>query len=98
MAGPVKLEWSAAALADLDRFATFLHDRHPYLARIVASEILAKAQIISEHPELGRPIAERKNYREVLLRVLNATYAVRYGYDGKRLVVLRVFHGREARE
>jgi plasmid stabilization system protein ParE len=98
MAGPVKLEWSAAALADLDRFVAFLHDRHPYLARIVASEILAKAQIISEHPELGRPIAERENYREVLLRILNATYAVQYGYDGKRLVVLRVFHGREARE
>ena len=98
MAQPVELEWSAAALADLDRFAAFLNDRHLDLARIVASEILAKAQVISEYPELGRPIAGRADYREVLLRVLNATYAFQYGYDGKRLVMLRVFHGREARE
>lgn len=55
----MKLEWSAAALADLNRFAVFLHDRHPYLAKIVADEILQKAQIISEHPQLGRPIEGR---------------------------------------
>jgi len=46
----VTLEWSAAALADLDRFAIFLHERHPELAAIVASEIRAKAELLSEHP------------------------------------------------
>jgi plasmid stabilization system protein ParE len=94
----VKLEWSAAALADLDRFASFLQDRHPHLARIVAAEILTKTKIISEHPQLGRPIEGRQEYREILLQVLNASYAFRYGYDGERLVMLRVFHGREKRE
>ena len=98
MAAPLKLEWSAAALADLDRFAAFLHDTHPLLARMVASEILEKAQVIATHPELGRLIAGQGNYREVLLQALNATYAFRYRYDGKRLVMLRVFHGRELRE
>jgi hypothetical protein len=39
----VKVEWSADALADLDRFAAFLHERHPDVASIVAREIIAKA-------------------------------------------------------
>ena len=93
----MKLEWSATALSDLDRFATFLQDRHPYLARVVADEIQEKAQILLEHPQLGRAIEGREDYREVVLQVLNATYVLRYGCDGERLVMLRVFHGREAR-
>ena len=93
----MRLEWSAAALADLDRFAAFLQDRHPHLANIVAVEILEKARILQEHPQLGRAIEGRKDYREVALQVLNATYVFCYGYDGERLVMLRVFHGREER-
>ena len=49
----MKLEWSAVALADLDRFAEFLQDRHPQLAKTVAAEILAKTQVLAEHPQLG---------------------------------------------
>jgi plasmid stabilization system protein ParE len=30
--------------------------------------------------------------------VLNAAYVFRYRYDGERLVMLRVFHGREKRD
>jgi plasmid stabilization system protein ParE len=92
------LEWSDDALADLDRFAAFLHQHHPSLARIVAREIVDKAQILSDHPQLGRPVAGRDEYRQVVLRVLNAAYVFQYRYDGKRLMMLRVFHGRERRE
>jgi plasmid stabilization system protein ParE len=92
------LEWSAAALADLDRFAEFLHDRHPTMAQIIAAEILNRTRIISEHPQLGRPIDGREDYRELVLSVLNTTYVFRYGCDGERLVMLRVFHGREQRD
>ena len=92
------LEWSAAALADLDRFAAFLHDRHPELARFVAAEIQAKTRILEEHPLIGRPIRGRPEFRELVLEVLNARYVFRYGYDGERLVMLRVFYGPEQRD
>jgi plasmid stabilization system protein ParE len=93
----VTLEWSAAALADLDRFAAFLHERHPDLAKIVAVEIRDRARVLAEHPLIGRPIEGRPEFRELVLDVLNARYVFRYATDGVRLVMLRVFHSRELR-
>jgi len=92
------VEWSEDALADLNRFALFLQDKHPSLANRVASELIAKAQALADHPKMGRPIRGREEYRQVILQVLNARYVFQYRYDGTRLVMLRVFHGREDRD
>jgi plasmid stabilization system protein ParE len=94
----MKLEWSAAALADLDRFAAFLQERHPARAGVVAREILAKAAVLEAHPQLGYPIGGRGQYRQVVLEVLRAKYIFRYRIAGERIVMLRVWHGREQRE
>ena len=98
MASALKIEWSADALRDLDRFAAFLHQHHPALATIVAREIIRKTQILADVPFLGRPIAGHEEYRQVVLQVLNAAYVFQYRYNGKRLVMLRVFHGKEKRD
>ena len=93
----MKLEWSVDALADLDRFERFLQRQHPHLAPIVAEAIIDAAHVLEEHPKLGRPIAGRDEYRQMVLQVLNATYIFQYRYDAARLVMLRVFHSRERR-
>jgi toxin ParE1/3/4 len=97
MAGSIELEWSDDALSDLDRFAASLLEQSPELAAIVAEEIIAKAQVLSRHPKLGRPLSTREEYRQLVLEVVGATYVFQYRYDGNRLVMLRVFHGRESR-
>ena len=94
----MKVEWSDAALSDLDRFVEFLNKEHPSLAATVAAAIVSKVQVLSEHPRLGRPIRGREEYRQIVLQVLRAPYVFQYRYDGDRLVMLRVFHGRELRE
>ena len=94
----MKLEWSDEALADLDRFAKFLIRERPSLAAIVATEIVDKVQVLSAHPQLGRPIAGREEYRQIVLQILGAAYVFQYRIDGNRLVMLRVFHARESRE
>lgn len=97
VAGPIDLDWSEDALADLDRFAAFLHDQSPELAAIVAEEIITRAQVLSRHPKLGRPLATREEYRQMVMQVLGGAYVFQYRYDGNRIIILRVFHGREAR-
>lgn len=97
MAQPIDIEWSQDALDDLDRFSEFLQRQHPDLAQIVAQEIAAKVQALSTFPRLGRPIAGREEYRQLVLQVLNAPYVFQYRFDGERLVILRIWHGREER-
>jgi toxin ParE1/3/4 len=94
----VTVVWSDAALADLERFAEFLHRQHPSLADKVAAEIISKVQVLTTPPRLGRPIAGRQEYRQIALQVLRATHVFQYRIDGERLVMLRVYHGRESRE
>jgi plasmid stabilization system protein ParE len=78
LAQPMNLEWSDEALADLDRFVKFLNRERPSLAAVVAREIVDKVQVLSAHPELGRPLADRKEYRQIVLQVLGAAYVFQY--------------------
>jgi plasmid stabilization system protein ParE len=97
VAGPVAIEWSLDALADLDRFAAFLHERFPDRAAHIANELVEKTEVLRRHPTLGRAIAGREEYRELLLQVLGGTYALQYRHDGVSILMLRIYHGREAR-
>lgn len=97
VAGPVEIEWSLDAVADLDRVAAFLHERFPDLAARIAIELVERTDVLRRHPKLGRAIAGREEYRELLLQVLGGTYALQYRYDGGSILMLRIYHGREAR-
>jgi len=60
----MRIEWTVSSLADLDRFAQFLHERDPALATRIAAEIRESAQILADQPLLGRRLGEREEYRE----------------------------------
>lgn len=93
----MKVEWSVIALADLNRFADFLQQHFPHLAPLIARELISRAEIIGSNPRLGSAIGGDEAYRRLVLRVLNAPYVLRYRIGKDRVVLLRVFHGREDR-
>ena len=93
----MRIEWSHAALADLDRFAEFLNERHPSLAAKVAQELIAKSETLLDHPYLGRPIDDRAGFRQVVMQVLNAACVFQYRVEDDRIVMTRIYHGREDR-
>jgi hypothetical protein len=57
----MKIEWSDDALADLDRFATFLRETYPTLAERVARELVSKAQVLSSFRAPDAPWRVAKN-------------------------------------
>jgi addiction module RelE/StbE family toxin len=97
VAEAMKLEWSLDALADLDRFAAFLHDKFPSLAAVVARTLIEKSHILTSSPELGRPLGEHPGFRQLVVHALHAVYVLQYRVEDDRIVILRVFHGREMR-
>ena len=68
LAQAMMLEWSDEALADLDRFAEFLSQKHPSLAPVVAREIVdryrccASTRSSEDHLPVAKNIA-RSCYR-----------------------------------
>ena len=63
----------------------------------MAAEIRFTVARLEAFPYLGRSLGRREDYREAPLRVLNAMYVIRYRVRGEQVLILRVFHGREAR-
>jgi plasmid stabilization system protein ParE len=93
----MRLIWSESALADLERFAAFLQNDHPKLAKQIAPEIIKRARMIADYPEIGRVVDDASSYRELNVSVLNAIYVFRYSVRHDHIRMLRVFHGRENR-
>jgi plasmid stabilization system protein ParE len=91
------LVWSAPALSDLARLHDFLAARNPDAARRAIVAIRQGVKDLCAHPEIGRPIEDMlPEYREWVIEFGHGGYVALYHFDGRRIVMLAVRHGREA--
>ena len=95
----MKLIVSRAATADLERLYSFLAKRNPAAAARAAKILASAIQLLDTMPERGRPSGLPK-IRELIVPFGRSAYVLRYAYsiENQEIVVLRLWHGREARE
>jgi plasmid stabilization system protein ParE len=86
------------AVSDIERVRHFLDVRNPKAARRALRTIWTALELLQDIPELGRP-TEDDGIRQIVIRFGGAGYIVRYTVlpDGNDILVLHLWHGREAR-
>jgi toxin ParE1/3/4 len=89
--------FSSDAAADLERVRDFLGINNPDAAKRAVRAIFTAIERVQEFPNLGRP-TEDSDIRQIVIGFGNAGYVVRYAIlESGDVLVLRLWHGREAR-
>jgi plasmid stabilization system protein ParE len=90
----VKIEWTRAARADVDRLGDFAaHD--PGRAREIEEMLSAGPRKLLDFPRRGSPLSQFEPHDVREFRV--GAYLLRYEVSGDAIYVLRFFHAREDR-
>ncbi len=94
----MRLIVSQAAAADLERLHTFLEDKSASASQQIADVLDAAIQSLEIFPARGRP-SGIPGVRELVVPFGASAYVLRYAHLTQRdtIVILRVWHGREAR-
>jgi plasmid stabilization system protein ParE len=90
---------SRAAAAYIERLRAFLTDEHAAAAQRSATVLMHAIQSLDTFPDRGRP-SRVTGAHELIVPFGRSAYIVRYAYNARReeVVILRIWHSREARE
>lgn len=90
--------FSTDALSDIERVRDFLDVRHPTAAGRALAAIWEVLERLERFPHLGRA-TDDGDIRQITIPFGGSGYIVRYTLlpDDGSLLILRIWHGREAR-
>ena len=90
--------FSPDALADIERLRGFLEEKSPEAAKRALSVLWAGLEKLGDFPALGAPTTNPE-IRQLVVRFASSAYVVRYTElaASMDILVLRIWHGREAR-
>lgn len=94
----MKLIVSRAASADLERLRAFLVDKNPNAAQRAVAVLVRAIDSLVLLPDRGSPSGV-SGARELIVPFGRSAYVVRFVHDsqGDEIIILRIWHGREAR-
>jgi toxin ParE1/3/4 len=90
----MRIRWTPAAAADLQRISDYLRDHHPHYRLATIRKVYATIQSLAEWPYLGRAGREEGS-RELLFPPL--PYIAVYRVNEQSIEVVRIYHGAQDR-
>ena len=91
-----RVAFSRPAVRDLERLRAFLQPKSPAASRRAATAIADAVRELGQHPEIGRPIEEMPECRELLVDFGASGYVALYRHTSDQVTVLALRHQREA--
>ena len=91
MPKPPKVEFSPAALLDLEDIADYIAHDNPIAAEQWVDKLVTTVENVASRPRAGRGVPEVENPK--IRKVLLGAYRVIYRIEPKRLLVLTVIEG-----
>ena len=86
---------SQAASKDVDRLEAWLLEKYPNAAARVGAVLYRAIGSLERWPDRARRV--QANTRELDAKFGGETYVIRFQVIGDRVIVTRIFHGRERR-
>ena len=90
--------WLPEALEDTERLRLFLEDKSPKAAARASQVLRDGAKLLASFPEVGRPMSDGTDRRELFLPFGTGAYVLRYIADEQTVVIVRAWHSREKRD
>jgi plasmid stabilization system protein ParE len=92
-----RLIWTPAALRDLARLHAFLAAKNPDAARRAVATIRDALKVLTDHPEVGRPVEDLPvEFRAWPIGFGASGYIALYRAGPTEVAILAVRHSREA--
>ena len=92
------MKWHARAVADLDRLREFLFAKNPTAAARAIKTVIQGTVLLERASNLGRPMVDGSKRRELFMPFGTGSYVPRYFIREDTIIIVRVWHSREARK
>ena len=93
----MRVLWLPEALDDIERLYAFLIDKDALAAERAIRTISSGADKLQDVPEIGRPMGDDTDRRELIVPFGVGAYVLRYRVHRDTVVIIRVWHNREGR-